>query len=145
MRNMGNKLAVKLKPDFMTHTQQMQGKNLMSQKFWKNRKKKTHRGLSFSPLTLIKVEGGGGTPTSTSSTSLFRRSHESLPFFPTNSRRGCCCGQVWFEWQITLMQTQQLMWSKRSCSLRSLLASWGLGHRKNYPCAVSLHTNPCHR
>lgn len=36
------------------------------------------------------------------------------------------------------MQTQQLMWSKRSTSLRLLLASSGLGHRKIYPCILVL-------
>lgn len=53
---------------------------------------------------------------------------ESKPLFPTSSGC-CCCGQVWFEWQMTPMQTQQLMipWS-RSSSKRSMRAFWGQDH-----------------
>lgn len=37
---------------------------------------------------------------------------ESCPPFAASSGRCCCCGQVWFAWQMTPMQTQQLTWPK---------------------------------
>lgn len=83
------------------------------------------------PATQIQTKGEE-RKTNHTSLSLLRSSHESLPFFPTSSGRCCCCccGQVWFEWQMTLMQTQHLVWARRSSSMGSLRASSSQGHRE---------------